>query len=244
MADLVFPRCPTCQMYVAFGTFICRICGTYQEPHDIPPEYPYPRCVECQSLLAYETKICPVCGGEIPAHPVPPQPPRLDELYFGGRAASLDPPLVYPSALTLAGMRELPFDDLGRAPVIRLLVSPSFSGATAVRAMLDADPQLVAVARGTRNERSLSESERAVLQQRIVACRLEQMPYAAPQDIRPNVGWLDGTTWLVEYFDGGHHSLVDRWGIEHQTVERGLVAFRSLCMYMLELAGLSNDPNC
>ncbi len=109
--------------------------------------------------------------------------------------------------------------------------------------MLDADPQLVIVARGTRNGRSLSDSERAVLQERIVACRLEQMPYAAPRDVRPGVAWLDGTTWLVEYFDGTDHALVARWSIDHQMVERGLVAFRSLCMYMLELAGLSNAPN-
>lgn len=134
----------------------------------------------------------------------------------------------------LARMREPPLVELGRAPVIRLLMCPSFIGSTAVRAMLDADPQLVVVARGTRG-RSLSERERAVLQERIVACRLEQMPYAAPQDVRPGVAWLDGTTWLVEYFDGTHHVLVERWSIEHQTVERGLVAFRALCMYMLEL---------
>jgi hypothetical protein len=54
---------------------------------------------------------------------------------------------------------------------------------------------------------------------------------------------LDGTTWLVEYFDGTHHAVVDRWSIEHQTVERELVTFRSSCMYMLELAGLSTAVN-
>jgi hypothetical protein len=140
-------------------------------------------------------------------------------------------------------MREPPLVELGRAPVIRLLVCPSFNGSTAVRAMLDADPQLVVVTEGTRNERSLSERERAMLQERIVACRLEKMPYAAPQDVRPGVAWFDGTTWLVEYFDGTHHALVERWSIEHQTVERGLVAFQPLCMHILELAGISNDPN-
>lgn len=230
-------------MFVAFGSSFCGICGAYQEPHEIPPEYALPRCAGCQSLLAYGTKICPLCGGEIPAHPVPPQPPPLHEVYFGAGATSLDPTWSNSVPVTLARMQEPPLVELGRAPVIRLLVCPSFLGSTAVRAMLDADPQLVFVARGTRNGRALSERERAVLQERIVACRLEQMPYAAPQDVRPGVAWFDGTTWLVEYFDGPHHALVKRWSIEHQTVERGLVAFRLLCMYMLELAGLSKDLN-
>lgn len=230
-------------MFVAFGTSICRICDTYQEPHEIPPEYALPRCTGCQSLLAYGTKICPVCGGEIPAHPVPPPPPPLHEVYFGGGVTSLNPSWADLAPARLARMREPPLVELERAPVIRLLMSPSFFGSTAVRAVLDDDPQLVVVARGARNGRSLSEREWAVLKERIVGCRLEQMPYTAPQDVRPDVAWADGTTWLVEYFDGTHHVLVERWGIEHQTVERGLVAFRPLCMYMLELAGLSNAPN-
>jgi hypothetical protein len=171
----------------------------------------------------------------------PTAAPTVETLYFAGQQGTSPEggPLLGFAAYALVNRDEPVLTHVTNLPACRLVWERSFHGNVIVRAEMDGSGVRIFASSSRRGVKSLFVSDAsAPLRQAFERACFWSMPLADPLGGRG----CDGSSWLLEAFDGERHHVVERWSILKDADERGLSDYRALCLTLLELSQLQTEP--